>query len=414
MAITIKTAGLESYLEGDVRHRFLIFGAPGTGKTPFAAQAPDPIFLMADRNGPDSLVLTQTPFIPIRGEKDMLEALALLENEALRKAPRWKTVVFDTISVYQQHVLQEMLRKLGKDSPDDFREWGELTAKVTKVLHRLQNLDMSVIVLCHTKDKFNSEDGELEPNLVGGLKETLPREFSNIGWARSKWAIQKGADGTEQRVLARSIRWKPTPKVQYLRSAAAMLPAETPINFEPADYQQLIDAFEVRAKEIGASSAEVVEETEVKTETEIAVESVEPKSGPVAAVKATELPKARAKKSDAPAAASALSEDDAARRERVKAKQAARATETPASPTTPATAEPVAEPIETPADEHAEAVAVVEDVLEAEVVESFDLIAAIDAATNADQLKTLWSENKDDWTPEHTARVKARKAALGI
>lgn len=372
MVIKIRTAGLDEYLEGgEGKFNILLFGPPGGGKTPWAAQAPAPFFLMADRGGQNSLVMTKTPYVKIRSEADFDEAIAFLQMDQAGKNPQYKTVVLDTISVYAKHLQQDILRREGIPSMDDFRQWGELGQRTANALHKLQNLDMNVIVNCHVKDKFNSE--ELEPDLQGGARVDLPKEFPYIGLLQMTWDIQQ-IDGKDERVAVRKIRWRGTPKIPHLRSASNILPETTPVNFQPSDWTVLTDAVRAGAEAIG-TRAEV---TEVETPTEqTAVKAEDAVSGPVAPKPARRAPakKAEAKKDDAPAA---------------------KKDEAPAEPT------------------HDEAVANVQETLGGEVVSELNLVDQIKAATTAEEFHALWAQNKPQWGDEHTAAVKARKAELGL
>lgn len=397
--IEIKTAGLDDLLDekGGAKYRFLIFGTPGAGKTPFAAQFPAPLVLAADRNAPDSLVITKTPYIEVRSEKSTHEAIDYIAKESLRPSFPYQTLVLDTYSTLQRHIVQEILRRENKANIDDFRQWGELTAVMAKILNRLHNLPMHLVVNVHTKDKFDAE--ELEPDLVGGAKQDLPKEFPNIGWLHTDWGVEKGDDGADVKAVQRKIRWKASPKFPILRSTSALLPDETTVTFTPEDFLQLERALRAGAKRIGATSA-VLETVQTEVEQKAAPANVQ--GGPVEP-KPDALPKPRAR---------------AAAKPKAEPAPPAPAQEV-ATPPAPAAAEPepAAEPPVTelaPApEEHDAAVEATAAALGAEVVDDGDPIAvAIRQITNPAEFTALWRKNKATWTPEHTALVTARKSEL--
>lgn len=289
--LEIRTAGLESYLEGgDGKYRILILGTPGSGKTPFAAQFPDPFFLMADRGGENSLVLTRTPYVKIRSEADALEVITYLERESKRPSFIYKTVVLDTISVLQSHVIQEILRREGKKSLDDFRNWGELSSIMKGILNRLQNLPMHLVVLVHLKDKFDA-NGEIEPDLTGGLKVDLPKEFPYIGHLHTDWDVVK-VDGVDTKVVVRKIGWRAIPQVPFLRSASNLLPPTTPVTFTPSDFDAIQDAIVKGVQADWAQGSSVIGQIVSQIEEKAAPPDIQ--GGPVEPKPDGVLPKARA------------------------------------------------------------------------------------------------------------------------
>lgn len=413
-AMQIKVAGLEQYAEdGDGKVQVLLFGEPGTGKTPWSAQWPKTLHLMCDRNGENSLVLTRSPFLQIRGKADMEAALKIAEQQVASGAI--ETVVLDTISVYSRHVAQEILTRNGLANMDNFKQWGELTAEVTRTLHRLQNMDANIIVLCHTKAKFDSDTKEIEPDLSGGAKNDLPKEFPYIGLLTTMEVL---ADDKKSKRTARQIQWRGTPQIPYLRSPSNILPEKTSVDFKSSDYEQVINALRKGAEKLSerfkTQLAELEQPLGGEVEPEIQVAAPDSVSGPVAAIDAAKVPKARAKKDEAAAPAPAVASDPSTWKAPAEA-----SSPTPEQPAeTPEAGDQAAEDTastETAEPTMEEAVATVASVLDGEVVETIvDIATRIQEATTPEEFKTIWAENKNAWTDEYTALVQARKATLGL
>lgn len=409
--LTIEYPSLDGYMtDGDKYIQALVFGDPGTGKTPWSAQWPDTLHLMADRNGENSLVITRSPFVRVRSRQDMERALTAAELHVA--SGRIKTVVLDTISVYSRHVAQEILTAAGLASMDDFRQWGELTSEITRTLHRLQNLNCNVIVLCHTKGKFESKTGELDPDIQGGAKGDLPKEFPYIGHLT---ALEVMAEGGKDKKIVRKIAWRSSAQLPFMRSPSNILPPSTDVHFRKSDYEQIIEAIQAGATKLAARFEKEDAPAELEmAPAELLVASPESPSGAVPAIDPSKVPAARK-----PAAKKAAAKPAA------KSAAALPATAAPVDDApvddVPIEEPPVEEPpVADPADPATwkgatpeEAQANVEQVLGGKVIsEVVDIPTLIESVTTADALTDLWRQHKDIWLPEYSELAKARRAAL--
>lgn len=413
--VQIQTAGLDEFLDGGSgKLQVLLYGDPGTGKTPWAAQWPDTLHIMCDRNGENSLVLTGSRFVKVRSRADMKAALDAAAMAVANGSV--KTIVIDTISVYAKHVSQEILKTNNIASMDDFRQWGELTAEIVNTLHRLQNMPVNVIVLCHTKTKFDSKTFEIEPDLAGGAKLDLPKEFPYIGLLSMDFAITQ-VDGKDVRSTVRKIQWRGTPQISHLRSPSNILPEFTSVEFKESDYTQIRDAIEKGAQQLAARAGVKKETTSETVETSSDAMTVAAAAAPVSGAVSPDANKLPAPRKGATARTGTAA--------KVAAADAAAATPAPAAEPTMeeavAQAAQEAEAAEGQAAAHAEeptheeAVATVTNVLEGEVVKTTtedDIAALIEAATLPAQMTDIWREHKNMWTPALSERAKARKAVL--
>jgi hypothetical protein len=389
-------------LDGQDRYRILLFGQPGSGKTPFAAQAPAPIFLMADRGGAASLAITGTPYIEIPSEKAANEALDYLALQAQRPSFPYQTVVVDTFSVLSAHVANGIMRRDGMTSMDGFKAWGDLKASMSTILDKLQRLPLHVIVNVHLKDKFDSQ--EYEPDLIGGTKIDLPKEFPFIGWIHTDWGIgvddnasdAEKAKAQASRKVVRKISWRASPKFPILRSPAGLLD-ETSVEFKSSDFTQITDALAGQAAKYG--QATVVTEQTPADQVAADVAGPDIKGGAVEP-DATKVPRKAAKKA-------------AVKKEDPKAAIAAQVAAEDAI--TAVAAEPVVSEGELA---HYEAIALTTEelggVVASDEIDYLERIKAITAIDGPEGLKDFYIAHKDkaDWHDEHTGAVTARKKAL--
>lgn len=261
MTLTVKTTGIEQYLEGgDGRLRMLILGAPSSGKTRSASAYPRPIFVDCE-DGLMSVADRRVPFAAIRSTDDMKQMLALLGQEAKRpKAQRrWDTVVIDTIDSYQRIVIQEYLKSQKKAAMSGWQDWGHLDAEMNALMAALFLLPFNVIVNCHVKEtRIGDDDNSMMvkvPKLKGDLREQIAGEFDFVGLMETGF---EAVDGRRQ--VTRYIQWEPTPQCDFLKARSGSLPPKTPVDFTSRDYESIRDALAQGVE--GLTDGEVVESLE--------------------------------------------------------------------------------------------------------------------------------------------------------
>jgi hypothetical protein len=87
----------------------LMYGMPGLGKTTFASQLPDPIFICAEKRGADEVEVARYPEA-ISGFEDMREAIRRLAVEE----HSFRSVVIDTIDDLEPLIWADVIRRDGK------------------------------------------------------------------------------------------------------------------------------------------------------------------------------------------------------------------------------------------------------------------------------------------------------------
>lgn len=241
--LTIKTTGVDDYLDGSANIKALVIGGPGAGKTRMSSYWPKPIFLDCE-NGRGSLADRNMPYVDIKTSRDMLDALEYLKSlERTAKASRqFQTVVVDTADSFQRLVKDEWMVQTKSGAFSGYDAWGYLDAKMQLLFTRLLNLDYNVVVLSHYKDKtFKDGDNtvrELTLQLQGAISDQIFNDFGLVGWLGTYWEA-----GEQGRVQKRGLTFQPTPDKPFLKDRFNATPTWMEITFADSDYQQLWEAF---------------------------------------------------------------------------------------------------------------------------------------------------------------------------
>lgn len=143
--------------------RAIIAGGPASGKTSFAASAPDPLFISDAAEGGYKTIESMDPNLwwdPRKAptvwaiENGLADVPVLLARlEALKSSGKFpfKTVVLDPISIYAERILAELqMKEPGKDNR---QVYGDLANHLRVLLLRFHALPCNVLWLCHVKDK---------------------------------------------------------------------------------------------------------------------------------------------------------------------------------------------------------------------------------------------------------------------
>jgi hypothetical protein len=325
--LTIKTTGIEDYLDGgEANIKALILGAPSSGKTRSASYWPRPIFADCEK-GRMSIADRGVPYGEITSQADMKEFVRRLQFECMKpvRDRAYQTAVIDTFDSYQKIVIAERLKETKKDSFSGWEDWGYLDTRMTNLLTALVALPMNIVINVHVKERSEGDDGKgptyLTPRLKGDVRDSISEAFDLIGLMQVHWEAVNG-----ERTLTRSIEWHPRPDVPILKDRSGRLPKYTPVNFSEDDYAQLFTPLIEALDDLKAGQ----ELETLETDTDRAPEPVAPHTtGAVAQPAPAPAKKAPAKKAVAPAA---RAEDPGTPAAAVTPAKAAPAAAVPAAP----------------------------------------------------------------------------------
>ena len=184
----------------------LLYGPSKIGKSTFASQAPDAIFL-ATEPGLNALEVYQQP---IRNWGEFLEICA----ELAKGEHPFKTVVIDTIDILYRLCADHICQKRGLEHESDGSHgkiYGLIKNEIYRVLTKLAHLPYGLILISHSQDR----DLETRTGTVTRTVPTLSESFRQIVIGLVDLIlycdvqVEQAEDGT--RKYLRVVRTKPSP-----------------------------------------------------------------------------------------------------------------------------------------------------------------------------------------------------------
>jgi len=173
---------------GSAPIKTLIYGPSGAGKTFLSASAPDPIFLLTERQAIPSIAASNPDAKVVYIET--ADELRKCVTEAMRKGTiegaTFTTIVLDSLSEAQRMLRDEIesnpKRKEGSEGLTR-QEWGILADKTRALVRALRNLPFNVVCTALMEDKTDDQDVRRIAPLFQGQKtgHEIPQWFTIIG-----------------------------------------------------------------------------------------------------------------------------------------------------------------------------------------------------------------------------------------
>lgn len=179
--------GIKAEVIKAAKPKFMLSGRPGTGKTMFSLNFPAPYFIDTETGA------TREQYVkklnaeggaylgPEQGSQDFREVINQVRELATTSHP-YKTLVIDSFSKLYNLECAAAEERVGSDFGKDKREANKPTRQLLRWLERL---DMSVVLVCHQKDKWERRENQLI--MAGSTFDGFPKmEYDLDLWLETK------------------------------------------------------------------------------------------------------------------------------------------------------------------------------------------------------------------------------------
>lgn len=194
------------------RLKFLVFGAPGVGKTSLAGTTGEPTIVISAEAGLlvlkdkdlDVLDITtddQGKLLPKEARFARLkEAFAFLTTDAARTKYKW--VVIDSLTEIGQNLVEHLQQKY-PNAKDALVMWGEYSKDIRSLIKAFRDLPYYHVVFTALSDKEKDENGQFFTGIAlnGKISQALPGFFDEVFYLQ----VLKDHEGkTSRRLLTQA------------------------------------------------------------------------------------------------------------------------------------------------------------------------------------------------------------------
>jgi hypothetical protein len=155
----------------------IIYGNPGSGKTPLVLTAPNSIYVAIER-GQVSLQGTNHPAVAAYDLPSFYEFMAWMDKS--EEAKQYETFFFDSISHLAQLILNDELNKKSKsgEKVNGQAAYGAMAKRVLTLMDKIQSMDGRNIVMLA---QLNTKTEQQRPYFPGNEIDTkLPHLFDGV------------------------------------------------------------------------------------------------------------------------------------------------------------------------------------------------------------------------------------------
>lgn len=152
---------IKQYSPKDQTIKCLIYGSSGSGKTTFAASAPNPIFASSEK-----WLMSIRKYAPAYTEINSLWDLKELLKFLREEKHDFKTVIIDSITEINDIIKNAIEKKSGRGM--QLQDWWTLWKEIKSILRDFRDLPMHVIFIAQeTIDKDEDKISKILPSLNG-------------------------------------------------------------------------------------------------------------------------------------------------------------------------------------------------------------------------------------------------------
>jgi len=158
------------------RGTFLVYGAPGAGKTRFASTFPKPLFINMQGNM-TTLRRMAIPYVTPESREDVVHVLASDE------AAKAKTIVFDQVTEMGFRIyIGSAMKKFSREDLPTLKEWQMIIEWMNQDIRTALAMPKHVVVIAEETDKKDEITGAMKngPDIPGKLFGRLGALFDCV------------------------------------------------------------------------------------------------------------------------------------------------------------------------------------------------------------------------------------------
>lgn len=181
--------------------KLLLYGPPGVGKTTFVSDAPNPLWLDFERS-------TETlRYLPGKGKiKKIIPRDANHLRQIIKELPSsdFETVVFDSISQFQDFQLDEHMRTKFKGKPNDegrylprFQDFRISTELLKELFRILQAMPIHVVLIAHdrlhteSRDDGTTKSVAIRPDMTPRVNDAITRLINICAYLDKELTVKR-------------------------------------------------------------------------------------------------------------------------------------------------------------------------------------------------------------------------------
>lgn len=166
-------------------YKLLVYGHSGAGKTWLAASAPNPIVLLTEQNGVQSVRMSNPDarYAFTSSIEDVRDLLRAAQSRTLgTDDDPVDTIVIDGLTEVQRLFKDEMMRERG-DGEFSIAMWGELTEKMRRFLRVLRDVPYHVVCTALAEAEMEGEIRHVFPAFQGRkLYDEVMQYFNAVAY----------------------------------------------------------------------------------------------------------------------------------------------------------------------------------------------------------------------------------------
>ena len=211
MAIKIRKAS--TYLTDGAAIKILLYASAGTGKTWMAAQAPNPVIVLTEKNGltsvahsnPNAMIVEVTDAdelfnVIVDAQDGHIDAQD--EKGKVHKV-KFDTLVIDSLTEAQRLIKDRILKQANREDMI-LKDWNTLTNHMQRMIRAIRDLPVNVICTALMEESYEESSGTryIKPQFDGKkTTQQISQYFNMVGYLFKKDGGKATSDELQPRYL---------------------------------------------------------------------------------------------------------------------------------------------------------------------------------------------------------------------